>query len=165
MANLKFKRGTKGTVTFTLKGNHTERELSFVVKSGEDFVSKRLIEKLKSLGEISTTYDEETDLTTCEVSLEVINTQSLAIQSYPWDVDSISLTDVEDVTTPNGGSLQFLQDVQTPFDGFEIPEENIIYQAVSAEDGGVGDIVMINASGKVEFTPLAQLKTLLDELS
>jgi hypothetical protein len=168
MANLKFKRGTKGAISFSIKGDHTGRELSFVVKQDNEISSARLIQKLKSLSEISVVYDDETGLTTCEVSLEKTDTQDLSVQYYPWDVDSISLSDQTDIETPEGGLFQLLQDVQTPFDGFATPENAVRFIQIDASSASVGDILQVSISSDdkkvVGIITLAELKRQLENL-
>jgi len=139
MANLKYKRGTKGTVLIQLSGDHTGRELIFVVKETSELTANRIIEKKKSLSEITAVYDSDVDTTDITVQIEAEDTADLTAANYPWDIDSVS---TDDVKTPDGGYFTLLGDVQTPFDGFSLPSGATRFLQIDARDF-LADIMII----------------------
>ena len=165
MKNLSIKRGIKGTLIFNLPGDHSERDLSFVVKRDESLTADRLIEKTTASG-ITATYKEASNITMCEVEIEKDDTQSLTAQDYPWDIDSVDPNDADDVQTPESGQITIVADVQTPLDGLVLPDTTAAQILdIYAVNGGVGDLITINASGEFEFISLSDLKDELDGLN
>jgi hypothetical protein len=171
MADLKHKRGTKKTHSVHLIGDHTNRELSFVVKNGLAESKERVIEKLKSRGEISASYDSASNITTCLIQMIKTDTVDLPVQTYPWDIDSINTNDAEDVETVEGGNYILQQDVQTPYDSYGLPANATRVQQVDATNAGnleLNIVKTINGVKKYEFISLTELagylKPILDNL-
>lgn len=167
MADLKHKRGTKKRVTIPVPGDHTNREIIFTVKRGYKETDDRVIEKKKSLGEIDTTYDSTKNVTNCSFWLLKNDTTDLAISNYPYDIDSISLTDPEDIDTPAGGALILLQDVRTPFDGTALSSSATRYVNLDASEAEVGDVIqckLVSGVKVFQLITLTELKKQLDLL-
>jgi hypothetical protein len=148
-------------------GDWTTSKCSWVVKLDKKSSSDRLIEKFNALAGGS---DEELEAvlegsdTVFKVSLSIENTQNFGEYKYYFDLVAINAEDSSKSKTISKGELKLNYDVQTPFDGYPIPIENIQYQVVNADEAEVGDILMINTENQFEFISLIQLKRLLGEL-
>lgn len=149
-------------------GDWTTYKCTWVVKLNKKESSDRLIEK-NNVSAGGSNYEIETILdggeTVFKISLLGENTSNFREPKYYHDLVVVDAVDSTKTKTIAKGDFKINYDIQTPFDGFVIPSENIQYQVVQAADGGVGDIVMINAAGKCEFTSLSNLKMMLDGLS
>jgi len=167
--SINFYRGESTSITLTIEGQYDNHDLVFVVKANNNQESPRVIEKKLSRGEITIlSYDAETNLTTIKISMSISDTADLKIKKYVFDIDSINLSNTEEVQTCIYGNFNLTADVQTPSDGYETPETAKRFITISADDGNVGDIVQIQLNSNNEkvfkLISLMELKSQLNNI-
>lgn len=135
-------RGDSKTLSFSYAGDITAQSLSFVVKADKGLTSSRLIQKLNSVAggsvsEIKTTYDDDAQSTEIEVYLEAEDTQDLTNKILVYDLLLGS------ANTIYMGNLYLEGDVQTPYDGTNLPTSNAVrYMPIYAADVADGQYIM-----------------------
>lgn len=166
MRNLKLtqKRGDSASLKIILDSDYSSHTLSFVVKESTDLTADRLIEKLTA--SMIITYDTDADKSIILIPIEPEDTADLEAKEYLWDLLSVA----EDKTIA-GGAFSLIADVQTPFDGFALPESAVRFQQVDAANGAVNDIAIIKEVDGVKYYEFispadyaAILKQILDNL-
>jgi hypothetical protein len=162
-------RGKLNIIEFVIPGDQTQNKLKFVICDSDLITASILVEKNNVLNdgsedEISTELIKEGTHTKINIFIMPSETNAFSGDSKTFGIDSIDVNNANLINSLQHGLVRVNKLQPNNFNGFLVPEENIQYQIVNAEDGGVGDILMINDSGKVEFTSLAQLKILLDGL-
>ena len=125
------KRGDYKELTFKHNGNITGSDITFVVKLTKSFSSPRLIQKENdNVSEITTSYSAP--YTNITVKLLQSDTQDLTSTKYYYDI-------VADSTTIFDGEFRVQFDVQTPFDGTDLPEDGSRITTVSLDNGTIQD--------------------------
>lgn len=117
--DLKVYRGDKisaDDLYVEVAGDHTARNLSFAVKADKELTSDRLIEKTI---ELTAVYSG--GKTKIGIPLDAVDTQDLAEKKYYYDLTSTSPADATDVITVSKGKFDVEGDVQTPYDGTDLP--------------------------------------------
>jgi len=137
--DLSWYRGDKTDFSFVVNGNHTERYLRFVVKADKEITSNRLIEKRNQLFGGSDTqlfaeYNEDTNRTTITIHILGNDNSDFKNAKYYYDVVSINPTDLDDTVTIIKGTITNNIDVQTDFDGTDLPGEAQRYMPVIADN-------------------------------
>lgn len=162
--NITIKRGDLTSIVLIIDGDRSQDVLSFVVKELLDLTADRLIEKAGNL--ITAVYNSEANRTIITISLLDEDTADLEAKKYYWD-----LVSTDDKTTIAGGEFVLVADVQTPFDGFALPESAVRFQQVDATNGAVNDIAIIKEVDGVKYYEFispadyaAILKPILDNL-
>lgn len=126
--DLRVYRGNKKNLTIEVEGDHSLRNLSFVVKADRELTSNRLITKTTEI--LASYLNDKTQIT---IPLDAIDTQDLLAGKYHYDLDSTDSSNPSDTETVAGGKFNIEADVQTPFDGTDLPFEAKRYMPVFAE--------------------------------
>lgn len=162
-------RGDKTTLNFSVTGNITARKLDFVVKESKYFSSPRLIWKQNTLAggdssEVYASYNGTLNRTTVQVTLLPIDTWDLYGEAYVYDLLSTSTTDTNSVVTVYDGVLKILFDVQTPFDGANLPGSGgrITTIALSNGDTDSSFVMWDDVNELYEPVSKATVKSVLD---
>lgn len=131
--NVVMTRGDSVVITLKVIGDKSTHALSFAVKEGTDFTDDRLIEK-DTLDGISLSYSSP--YTSIVVTIKPEDTQDLTAKTYYYDVyDSTAKQ------TIINAYLTIKADVQTPFDGTQLPGGTRFYVAGSfVENANHGDL-------------------------
>ena len=153
-------RGDKSIVSFSVAGDHSDRNLSFVAKSDKEITTVPAFVKITEYGEVAAIFAD--GKTTVTLAIEPVDTDDLPAGKFYYDLQSVSKVDLTDVVTIVKGNLNLIADVQTPFDGYPLPgDPSLRYQALSALDGEDGDIVLtkVDADGNLvfDFSTVAKL--------
>lgn len=148
--DIKQRRGSKKNIEFEAKGSLAGHELSFVVKRSTEVTDMRVIDKnILRTGEMSMSFNPETDITKIIISLLEEDTYELPAGNYYYDLDDLTLSD-----TLANGIFILIADVQTPFDNLEsLPLNNlrmIIANPAEFEDNTF--IYKITEEAKEKFT-------------
>jgi hypothetical protein len=138
-------RGDTKTLTFQVSGDVTASALSFVVKADKVITSSRLIQKLNTVAggsnsEILASYDSEALVTTISVYIEKIDTQDLTKKFYYYDLL------VGTSSTSHYGTLYLEQDVQTDYDGTDLPADGKRYIPVILSNINNNDFIKRSGS-------------------
>ena len=162
------KRGDPKELIFYCPGNLSTYKIIFVVKANKVLTSNRLIQKKNTaaggsgselIAEVS---GNETKIT---VKLEAADTQDFTALKYDYDITAQPADDSTDPETIEGGIINIDQDVQTPYDGFDLPVSATRFLQVDASNGLVGDLIQIttddNGDRVFSFITIEELKTQL----
>jgi len=108
------------------QGDYTQHKLTFVVKADKVLTSDRLVEKMNTLAGgsddgIEATLDAD-GYTTFAISLECTDTQDLTLPGYYYDLVAEDADDSTKSVTIASGNLRNEYDVQSPFDGLDLPD-------------------------------------------
>jgi hypothetical protein len=98
------------------------------VKGSKEITADRIIEKKNvlaggSIDQIKTTYEDDRNETLLEVYILPADTGDLASTIYYYDVDSVSTSTTSDNEPVAYGEVEIIQDVQTDYDGKDLPEQ------------------------------------------
>lgn len=125
--NIVMTRGDSVVCTLKVIGDKTDHALSFAVKEGTDFADDRLIQKDTTTG-IELSY--LSPYTSIVVTIRPEDTQDLTAKTYYYDVyDSTAKQ------TIINAYLTIKSDVQTPFDGTNLPSGGVRITTVSLANG------------------------------
>ena len=122
--NYEILRGDPANLICYVPGDVTTQKLIFVVKASKDLTGDRLIEKKNTAAggsddEIIITYaNGKTKIT---VKLLKEDTQDFIETTYYHDTTSQPIGNATDPVTVSGGTLTIDKDVQSPFDGTNLP--------------------------------------------
>ena len=166
---LSWYRGDKTDFSFVVTGDHTARKLRFVVKADKTITGDRLIEKKNTLfggsdAELEAAYSSTTGKTTITVHILEDDNSDFANSKYYFDIVSISNTDPDDTETIVKGTINNNFDVQTDYDGTNLPSSATRYVNLDASEAEVGDMVQCQLVGGVKtfvLITIADLKTQL----
>ena len=127
--HITIKRGDYKEFIFRHTGNVGSSDITFVVKLTKSFSSPRLIQKANNdPTEISAIYSSP--YTYIRVKLLQRDTRDFTASKYFYDI-------VADSTTIFDGELRVNPDVQTPFDGTDLPENATRITTVSLANGSL----------------------------
>jgi len=162
-------RGDPKNLTFTLTGDYSEEKIIFVVKADKVLTSDRLIQKRNTAAggsddELTAVYDDEKNKSTFTIKLEKIDTQDFTEEEYYYDITSQPADNSEDPITIASGNLEIEFDVQTDYDGTDLPEDATRYIPFILSDIGAGKVPRVLA-GETEIEGIeVYTKTEIDNL-
>ena len=125
--NKQIVRGDKAEITWTYSSDISSYEIIFVVKASRDAAagefSNRLIQKKNTVAggsdsQLTAVYSTQTTIT---VKLLPEDTQDLQAKTYYYDIIKRDHADTTDSRTIFSGNFTLIADVQTPFDGLDLP--------------------------------------------
>lgn len=162
-------RGDSSRIEFKANGNITAKGITFVVKLTKSFSSPRLIQKKNSIAggssaEITSTFTAPQ--TKVSVILGPDDTQDLTGATYYYDIVAADAGVLESYLTFNYGIFKVIQDVQTPFDGTDLPEDATRITTVSLDNGNNNYDILIWDSTLVKYKPISidSLRILVNDI-
>lgn len=152
--NITMTRGDSVVCTLKVIGDKSDHALSFAVKEGTAFTDPRLIQKDTSDG-ISLSYSSP--YTYILVTIKPEDTQDLTAKYYYYDV-----YDSTTQQTIVNAYLTIKSDVQTPFDGTDLPEDATRITTVSLDNGTTqgGVVAWDTTETRYNTIPIDSLKKL-----
>jgi hypothetical protein len=142
--NILYHRGDKETVKIEYPGDISSHSLSFVLKKDRELSSSRLIEITGNLNreneKFSAVYDENKKITLITIKPDPTDTQDIS-GNFVFDI-----YDSTDSVTRVDGNFYMEPDVQTPFDGTNLPNDGRRYVPYYPEDFKNNDVLQYDAA-------------------
>lgn len=130
-------RGDTKQLVFNYSGNIASTAITFIAKTGPNFIDPRIIQKKNTAAggddtQITAVYNAP--YTTIRVFIDPEDTEDLSGYSFYYDITSAS-------TTVFRGDFKLWYDVSTPYDGTLLPGSGVRITTVALENGeNDGDI-------------------------
>jgi len=162
------KRGDPIILSLQVNGDITAYKIIFVAKLSTDISAERLIEKKNSVAggtDIETTYAD--GVTQIDISLTSDDTNYLTTFRLFYDITQQISDDSLEPETIAEEEIRLTADVQTPFDGWAIPNYTTRFQLVNAQDLPADTLIfckIINSQKVFTTLTIPELKVLLDNL-
>lgn len=133
-------RGDSTYIEFKATGNISAKGITFVVKLTRSFSSPRLIQKRNEIAggsssEITASFSAP--YTKVRVLLTPNDTQDLTGTIYYYDIIAADVSNLANYFTFSYGKFNLVHDVQTPFDGTDLPENATRITTVSLANGSL----------------------------
>lgn len=153
--NFTIKRGDATQLQLKISGDLTARKLSFVVKADKVLTSARLIQKRNTLfgggdTQLKAVYAGSTTMIT--IYITKADTQDFAALLYYYDIISQNSSDFTDEITITEGEITVDQDVQTDYDGINLPAAAERYIPVLASTLTAEKLVKVGANDYLNST-------------
>lgn len=153
--NFEIYRGDPKELIFYAPGNISAQKIIFVVKADKVLTSNRLIEKKNTLAggndnQLMATYANGKTRITIKLLKE--DTQDFTAETYYHDTTAQPTDNSTDPVTISGGELTIDQDVQTPFDGTNLPATAERYLSVLASQLTAGKLVKVGTNDYIDST-------------
>ena len=150
-------RGDSTRIEFKTNGNITAKGITFVVKLTKSFSSPRLIQKKNTIAggsssEIITSYSAPHTKVT--VNLGPDDTQDLTGATYYYDIVAADAGALESYSTFNYGIFKVISDVQTPFDGTNLPGSGVRIGTIAIENASSHNSVILWDTTQSYWKPL-----------
>ena len=147
--NIVFHRGDKEAVRIDYPGDISSHDLNFVLKSDRELTSTRLLEIGGNISpdndKFSAVYDENKKITQITITPGAVDTQDLS-GNYVFDI-----YDATDSVTRIDGNFYIEPDVQTPYDGTNLPADGKRYIPYYPENFNDKEILQYDSALR-EFT-------------
>lgn len=141
-------------VGFEVNGNITTRKIAFVVKNSLAIDSPRVVEKMNAIAGGSDTALKAVytgGKTYLSVYLYPEDTQDLSNIKRYYDITSTSATNSRDIVTIFSGTFTLTPDVQTPFDGSDLPANATRILTTYPDDFAVGDFLKVDTTNGIKI--------------
>ncbi len=135
-------RGDKTNLSAIVQGDYSTYKLIFVVKADKELTSDRLIEKKNTLAGgtgITATYNGK--VTSFVISIDKEDTQDFTNLVYYYDLTATSISDTSNIKTILTGTLNLTFDVQTPYDGTDLPNNATRYLPILPDSFHAGEFI------------------------
>lgn len=166
---LTIQRGDKVSKELLIPGDITTRKLSFGVKADLEIDSDRLIQKRNTLyggsdDELTANYDSVKGKTTVTIFFDKEDTADFTNDYYYYDLISQDADDSDDEITVAKDLIKIDKDVQTPFDGTNLPSSATRYVNLDASEAEAGDLIQCQLVDGVKTFVLITIEDLKTQL-